>query len=146
MARYQSSSINFLISGKTCVEDAACSLLYSCLKDYKEEEPIRLMCLNKTRMLRSALRERGVDPKGPIAVKTPVEPITISFTSRIDPNVRKEVLEGLKALQFFRMPYHLKDMRVRYAQKSAASIVGIFTEKYQSLLKRIHFTNQLMIM
>jgi len=63
-------------------------------------------------MLRSALEERGISPKGPVAVKTAVQPINIHFTQRIDAGVRTEVIAGLKALQFFKMPYYLKDIDV----------------------------------
>ena len=100
----------FIILGKTDVEEAASAMLYLCLKDYKEEEPVRLMFLNKLRLLRSALKEKGYSPKGPLAVKKPVQPINIIFTKRIDSGVRLRVLAGLKALKFFKMPYLLKDI------------------------------------
>jgi len=104
--------MKILFLGKTDVEEAASAMLYTCLKDYKEDEPMRLMSLNKVRMLRSALEERGISPKGPVAVKTAVQPINIHFTQRIDAGVRTEVIAGLKALQFFKMPYYLKDIDV----------------------------------
>ena len=61
-------SFFFNISGKNDFYEHAAALLFQCMKDHKEQEPIRLMMLNKTRLLRSELNHEGVDASS-IAIK-----------------------------------------------------------------------------
>lgn len=98
--------------GKSSVENAAAAMLFATLKDYKVEEPLRLMRLNQTRLVRSAVKKKGFDPKGSISVKNLCQPINFLFTKRIDRSLYSDLMSGLKKLNFYNLPYSVSDSDV----------------------------------
>ena len=53
--------IFFLGDGSCSNQDAAASSLFITLKDHKEQDPMTLLALNKTRCVRGAVAEQGFD-------------------------------------------------------------------------------------
>ena len=86
------------------MDEAAAAMLYATLKDHKQQEPIRLMMLNRTRLVRAAIVDEGFDV-GHVALKEICKPINIILTKVIDSGVRSQVVDGLKALSLYNLEY-----------------------------------------
>jgi len=88
-------------------------MLFTCLKDFKAEEPLRLMRLNQTRLTRSAVTNKGFDLQGSVSLKNPCQPINVVFTERISRSVYEEIINGLPKLKFYDLPYSIDDTDVK---------------------------------
>ena len=80
------------------MEDESSSLLSMVLKDHKRQEPIRLMMLNRTRLIRDAASREGYEIAH-VAIKDNCKPVHIIFTDKLDTDVRSKLLDGLKIIR-----------------------------------------------
>lgn len=100
------------------MEDASAAMLFASLKDHKEMEPIRMLMLNKTRLVRKAISDEGFDVGSVMLSKDSMcKPINIFITNRIDSAVQAKIMEGLKCLKIHQLDYNLQAPDVSFVGK-----------------------------
>lgn len=81
--------------------------LYITLKDHRLEEPMRLMIMNKIRMIRQAASESGYD-LNQVALKKQCHPVNIIITNHMDSSIKKLLANNIKCLARYNMKYSLE--------------------------------------
>lgn len=100
--------LQFLNLGKTSEEEISAQLLFQTLKDHKMDPPIRLLAMDKIRVIKESARNEGYDIDN-VQLANPIKPIHVVLTRRLDTEVRTKIKENLKAVPFGQLCYLLKD-------------------------------------
>ena len=64
------------------------------------------MTMNKTRLLKAALEAQGYQLDH-VVNKSPCKPVNVIITSRMDSSLRQSLQDGIKAMAFSSIAYHL---------------------------------------
>lgn len=89
--------------GKDSAIEAYSAMLNQVLKDHNDEEAIRITRLSYHNMVRDAVNKEGVQLQMVDTMETDnvsMKPAQLILTSRLDEDVRRELLSGLEKMKF----------------------------------------------